>query len=203
MSSQELIERIRAGNTDAIVHVQHAVFPNLKQWLVKRRANTDFADEICWMAWEAFYTKCQQPDFTLSGNWIGYVFNIGTNIFNKQQERSVKLSNETDLNKDNSTDFWERLITGQPDEAFSETDLAYRTLLKETFNLCLNYLKEDCRLIFKLTYWENKNAEEIAQVLQITNANARQRKTRCLEAIRKQMNQSGIFDELSNDTSLF
>jgi RNA polymerase sigma factor (sigma-70 family) len=204
MNSQELIERIREGNVDAIIQVQKAVFPNLKQTLQKRRVNTDVADEVCWMAWEAFYNNCQKPDFSLSGNWIGYVYNIGLNIFNKKRERSIELKTETDLNKDDSANFWEQLITeDQPTENLTEIDIRNSTLRKKTFDTCLNYLKEDCRTIFKLAYWENKSSDDIALALQINSATARQRKARCLESIRKRMTEVGIFDELSNFEPLF
>jgi len=204
MNSQELIEKIRAGNVDAIIHVQKAVFPNLKQTLQKRKVNADTADEVCWLAWEAFYQNCQKPDFTLSGNWIGYVYNIGMNIFNKKRERSIELKTESDLNKEQSANFWDVLLSNTEDfENINDADLTAGVLRKKIFDACLNFLKEDCRIIFRMSYWENKSSDDIALILNTTNTNTRQRKARCLEAMRKKMTETGIFDELCNFEPLF
>lgn len=198
MDSHVLIEKIRAGEVDALVHIQIAVFPNLKLALIKRKADADTADEVCWLAWESFYNKCQQPDFNLTGNWIGYIYNTGLNIYYKMQERSAKLITETMLNVKQSVNFWEQLFSKQPDETLSNTDIEYLLLRKKIFALCLSELKTDCMQILKLAYWENKNPEQIAEVLKTSNANARQRKTRCLEALRKKMRDTGIFDQATN-----
>src|SRR5690606_5929943 len=102
----------------------------------------------------------------------GYLFKIAKHKW-LDYVRSMKYKNTTFINRD--------LEYNEPDADENEIQNRKIRLIMDS----INQLGERCQLLLKLFYFERKSFKEIAEIMAMDEASARNAKYRCQEQLKK------------------
>jgi len=178
MSDLNYISGLKEGNRDLVYQIYKNYLPNITSWILKNSGNEQDAYDIFQDALEVIVEKSFTTDWTLEMPFGAYLFRICRNKWiSKLREKNKE---EQVRNYE-----YERYTSEAYDKIFEseehELDEKIKIMLTETFDI----LSPLCQKLIPLT--ESKvSAKEIAETLEMTNANTvHRRKFACYKAWKK------------------
>lgn len=178
MSELHYINGLKEGNRDTVYQIYKKYLPNITSWMLKNSGNEQDAYDIFQDALEVIVEKSFSADWTLEMPFGAYLFRICRNkwistLREKNKEEQVRNYE------------YERYTSEAYDKIFESEQMAFDEKIKEMLSDTFDALSPLCQKLIPLT--ESKvSAKEIAETLQMTNANTvHRRKFACFKAWKK------------------
>jgi RNA polymerase sigma factor (sigma-70 family) len=176
-----VLEQMRLGDDRVVRSVYKSGYPSVHHYVTGNSGDSEEAAEIYQQAFIILLEKLQDPDFILNSAIGTYLFAVSRNLWMaslKERRRYVLGGGDgLDSMEADQDDF---------------TGLIEREREYDAMELSLDLLGEPCKTLLKAFYHEMKSMEEIAAMMNYTNAdNAKNQKYKCLVRLRK------IFDKQS------
>ncbi len=167
---------IKQNDTATLRELYKINFPTVKRYVLKNSGSEQQAKDVYQEAFLAMWRNVKNNRFSAeSENAInGYIFQIAKNKW-MDHLRSLRYKNTTFINREIE------YVESEIDE--NETQSRKIKLIMET----ISQLGERCQLILKLFYFERKPFKEIAEIMAMDEASARNAKYRCQEQLKKMM----------------
>ena len=165
---------IKQNDATTLKNLYKTNFAKVKRYVLKNSGDEQQAKDVYQEAFVAMWRNIKNDRFTAeSENAInGYIFQIAKYKW-LDHVRSVKYKNTTFINREIEYD--------EPDIEIGEATNKKIKILMD----CIGNLSERCQNLLKLFYFERKPYKEIAQILSMDEASARNAKYRCQEQLKK------------------
>ncbi|MCG2420272.1 sigma-70 family RNA polymerase sigma factor [Aequorivita sp. F47161] len=170
----KVISLIKQNDTAILKKLYVVNFPKVRRYILKNSGNEQQAKDVYQEAFIAMWRNIKNNRFSANKpNMInGYLFQIAKYKW-LDHLRSVKYKNTTFINREI-----------EYDEPNFEIDDHKNHKIKLIMD-CISNLGDRCQTLLKLFYFERRTYKEIAQILKIDEASARNAKYRCQEQLKK------------------
>ncbi|HMN32215.1 MAG TPA: sigma-70 family RNA polymerase sigma factor [Chitinophagaceae bacterium] len=170
-----LLRSLANGESKAFHFIYKTIYPSVEKMVFKMRGSTDDAFDIFQDAVTIVYQKAQKGDLVLSSKFSTFLIAVARRLWlNKISSQKIKMSV---LVENDGIDFIH--LTND-----IELHLEFETKV-DRLKSCLDQLGDPCKTLLNAFYFDNKNMNEIADLLGYTNAeNAKSQKYKCLNRIR-------------------
>ncbi|MEM0517617.1 MULTISPECIES: RNA polymerase sigma factor [Aequorivita] len=170
----EVVALIKNNDANTLKKLYVHNYPNVRRYVLKNSGNEHQAKDVYQEAFVAMWRNIKDDKFSAKNPKIinGYLFQIAKYKW-LDHVRSVKYKNTTFINREIES---------------VEPDLEIDTDKNEKINTimhCIGNLGDRCKDLLKLFYFERRTYKEIAQILKIDEASARNAKYRCQEQLKK------------------
>ena len=180
-SNNEILQGILERNDFIIKYTRELTFPMIKKYIVANSGKYEDAEDIFQDAYIIIYKQLKNDKLELTSGFENYFFGVSKNLWLKALSRK-KLSNMVNPNN-------YKELAGNLEEENNENE---KDILVQIHFI---KLQNFCQKILKL-YIEKQSFKDIAQILNISEANARKRKQRCQEALSENIKQDPKYEEL-------
>ena len=180
LDGEELLELLRSTDVKdqnrAFEYLYMNNYEVIKMLVLKNNGLLDDTKDVFQDTLIALHRNARNPEFELSCQMSTYLYSIARNIwFNK-----LKSSNQTDSLEDVQTEFIETTENRQ--------ELIERAENNKMLAKMIDQLKEDCRKVLKLFYFERFSMNGIADEMGYANQQvAKNKKSSCLKHLKKQV----------------
>lgn len=149
-------------------------FAKVKRYVLKNSGDEQQAKDVYQEAFVAMWRNIKNDRFSAESETAinGYLFQIAKYKW-LDQVRSVKYKNTTFINRD--------IEFEEPEIDIEESNNKKVKIIMD----CIGNLSERCQTLLRLFYFERKPYKEIAQILEMDEASARNAKYRCQEQLKK------------------
>lgn len=149
-------------------------FIKVKRYVIKNSGNEQQAKDVYQEAFLAMWRNVKNDKFTARSETAinGYIYKIAKNKW-MDHLRSSRYKNTTFINREIEYD----------DSEMHENEAQSRKI--RLIMTAVDKLGERCQLLLKLFYFEKKTFKEIAQIMNMDEASARNAKYRCQEQLKK------------------
>ncbi|MGB3344663.1 MAG: sigma-70 family RNA polymerase sigma factor [Aequorivita sp.] len=174
LSSKNLVVLIKNNDSDILKQLYGSNYIKVRRYVLRNNGDEQQAKDVYQEAFLAMWRNVRDDKFTedSKGNIGGYLFQIAKYKW-LDYLRSKEYKNTTFINRD--IEF---------EESQSDEDEAKRKKIKRIM-AAVNQLGEKCQTLLKLFYFERKSYKEIAQIVEMDEASARNAKYRCQEELKK------------------
>ena len=173
-SDQRIIERMHAGDEEALVAVYETNRKPITAFVTRNNGTTDDADDMLQEALVILWERVQSGKFELTAQLSTFLYATVRNLWYRRLAR-MKKEIPTELEPDQIEDGGLSALDELIDD---ETARLVRT--------ALNKLGEPCRTLLMLFYWEELSTEKIAQRMGFANADTvKAKKYQCKKALEK------------------
>ena len=174
INSSQIIELIKNNDERVLKLLYQSNFHKVEAFVLKNSGTKEHAKDVYQEAFVAMWRNIKDDKFSAESETAinGYLFQIAKYKW-LDHVRSVKYKNTTFINRDIEYD--------EPDIEIDEVTNKKIKLLMD----CVDNLSERCQTLLKLFYFERKPYKEIAQILSMDEASARNAKYRCQEQLKK------------------
>lgn len=163
----------RENNETVLRSVYLAVFPKVRNHVIKNSGNEDQAKDIFQEAFIICWKNIKAGKLTGDKNVEGYLFTISKNKWTDYLRSSVY--------KKTVVESGAIQLQTQNDESLDEVrEEKNRSALQKAIRL----LGEGCKDLLTQFYFERKSMDLIAKELQLGSASVRNKKYRCMEKLR-------------------
>lgn len=162
------------NNDQKVMHlIYQNTFPKFRSHVLKNSGNEAQAKDVFQEAFVSCWRNIKEGKLKQESNVEGYLITIAKNKW---------------IDYLRSSTFKKMVVT----ESFSHLSIvseeSEKALEKET-NIrvvrdAMDQLKESCKLLLRLFYFDRKSMEEISKVMNLAPASARNQKYRCMEKLR-------------------
>lgn len=175
-SQWHLISAIKNNNEVVLKTIYNDNYYHIERYVLTNSGNSDQAKDIYQEAFITLWENINLDKFTpTSDNALNYyLYNIAKNKW-LDYLKSSKFKKTTAL-----TDYKINTITHEDEVEIDPIKNKKINKIVENFNL----LKDPCKKILSVFYYENKSLKDIAEAFNITEASAKNKKYRCLERLR-------------------
>lgn len=174
-TNQELIQGFRQNNTAVLEEVYVRVFPKIKIHVLKNNGNEAAAKDIYQEAFIACWKNIKADKLAEDSNIEAYLYTIAKNKWTDYLRSS-------EYRKRKSEPVRTQVVSSDEDSAVDEgEEETKRTAMQRA----LAQLGLNCRTVLTLFYFERRSMNEIATVMNVAPASARNQKYRCMEQLRK------------------
>lgn len=165
---------IKQNDNATLSELYNANFGKVKRYVLRNSGDEQQAKDIYQEAFMAMWRNVKNDKFSAQNETAinGYLFKIAKYKW-LDYVRSVKYKNTTFINREIEYD--------EPEVDISEGNTHKMKFMME----CLGHLGDRCQTLLKLFYFERKPYKEIAQILEMDEASARNAKYRCQERLKK------------------
>ncbi len=165
---------IKKNDAATLKELYKTNFAKVKRYVLKNNGDEQQAKDVYQEAFLAMWRNIKDDKFSsVSETAInGYIFQIAKHKW-LDYVRSVKYKNTTFINREIEYD--------EPETDENEAQNRKIKLIMES----LSSLGERCQLLLKLFYFERKPFKEIAEIMAMDEASARNAKYRCQEQLKK------------------
>jgi len=155
ISDEELLRRLRGGETSAGETLAKRYYPSLMRYLVRVAGSNHLAEELHQQTWLSVLEHIDKFDATSSsGGFKAWVFRIATNKANDTwRSRGREKAAKAGL----------KLVT--EDEAPNASDRLHRSQQEERLKRAIEQLPENQRQVLLLRYYSEMKFVEIAEML--------------------------------------
>lgn len=165
---------IKQNDAATLKNLYKTNFAKVRRYVLKNSGDEQQAKDVYQEAFVAMWRNIKNDRFKAESETAinGYIYQIAKYKW-LDHVRSVKYKNTTFINRDIEYD---------------ERDIEFNELNNKRIKLimdCINNLSERCQTLLKLFYFERKPYKEIAQILAMDEASARNAKYRCQEQLKK------------------
>ncbi|MBK5212725.1 MAG: sigma-70 family RNA polymerase sigma factor [Flavobacteriaceae bacterium] len=149
-------------------------FAKVKRYVLKNSGDAQQAKDVYQEAFLAMWRNIKDDKFSAESETAinGYLFQIAKHKW-LDQVRSIRYKNTTFINREL-----------EYDESDTDENEAQNRKIKLIMD-SLNQLGERCQLLLKLFYFERKSFKEIAEIMEMDEASARNAKYRCQDQLKK------------------
>lgn len=173
-SDQRIVERIRAGDEEALVAVYEANRKPVTVFVTRNNGTADDAEDMLQEALVILWERVQAGTFELTAQLSTFLYATVRNLWYRKlarMKREIPAELEAERVEDESPSALDDLID-------DETTRIVRA--------ALNKLGEPCRTLLMLFYWEELSTELIAQRMGFANADTvKSKKYQCKKALEK------------------
>ena len=173
-SDQRIIERMHAGDEEALVAVYETNRKPITAFVTHNNGTTDDADDMLQEALVILWERVQSGKFELTAQLSTFLYATVRNLWYRKlarMKKEIPAELEPDQVEDQRASVLEELID---DEA------------AQLVRAALNKLGEPCRTLLLLFYWEELSTELIAQRMGFANADTvKAKKYQCKKALEK------------------
>lgn len=174
------LTELRKGNNTAIKEIYKSNFSYCTTFIVRNGGSQDDAREIYQRSMVIFLEKLQDEAFELTSNIKKYLSGICRNQWLKELKRRGKME-ELGTEQD-----------GPPAKSFGE-DSGVEEEAPTRLQLIFKYLNAgsaSCKQLLLLTFFNKLPDKEIAPVMNYSLEFVRNKRRRCINSIRKRINQT-------------
>lgn len=172
----ELVQKIREQDTRTLTAIYKEIYPMVEKYVLDNSGSSDDAKDVFQDAMFLLFRKVQDVNFQLTSKLSTFLYGIGRNLWLKKlTKKKIDLKDYTEENKFEEIEEEEHL------------KLERTKLMKQ----CIEQLGEPCKTIIVQFYFLKSSMQEIAEMLNYTNANnAKNQKYKCFKRLQKMMNKS-------------
>jgi RNA polymerase sigma factor (sigma-70 family) len=173
-----IIEKIRAGDNEAIKKLYLDGYHYCRSVILKGGGTDEEANEIFQQAMVILFEKCQDDNFEIKSRVMTYLYGITKNIWRNRLrvKKKMRITSMMEINSEPSFDPW--------DEA---DDLQFQNSRYVGLYNAMSMASEECRQLLKLTFYEKLNDRQIAPTMGYTEQFVRNKRRRCIQALRNKM----------------
>ena len=174
LSDENLVNLIKNNDGATLKQLYGCNYAKVRRYVLKNSGDEQQAKDVYQEAFVAMWRNVKEGKFTedSSSNIGGYLFQIAKYKW-LDHLRSAQYKNTTFINRD--IEFVESL---------TEEDEARNKKINRIME-AVDQLGEKCQILLKLFYFEKKSFREIAEIVEMDEASARNAKYRCQEQLRK------------------
>ena len=174
MPLDRIVVLIKQNDATTLKELYKTNFAKIKHYVIKNSGDEQQAKDVYQEAFLAMWRNIKDDKFSSESETAinGYLFQIAKHKW-LDQIRSVRYKNTTFINRE--------IEYGEPETDENEAQQRKIKRIMES----LNNLSERCQLLLKLFYFERKPFKEIAEIMEMDEASARNAKYRCQEQLRK------------------
>ncbi len=167
------LDAIKANDEKALQHLYAANYPAVERYVVQNSGSSDDAKDIFQEAFVAMWRNIHLGKFvpTGEGSLNAYLFQIARYKW-MDHLRSTLVKKTTTLEEKH-----EHTMTF---EEVNDKDIEKLNIIKEKFK----QLGKNCRELLILFYYRKQSLKDIAELLEWTEATAKNNKYRCMERLR-------------------
>ena len=170
----EIIQKIREQDTKTLTAIYREIYPMMEKYVLDNSGSRDDARDIFQDAMFLLIKKVQNVNFELTSKLSTFLFGIGKNLWLKKLTK-----NKVDLNA-YADDLKLNAVSEEEHTKLDRTKVMYD---------CIEKLGEPCKTIIVQFYFLKTSMQEIAEMLNYTNANnAKNQKYKCFMRLKKLMN---------------
>lgn len=173
-SDQKIIERIRNGDDQALVHLYHSNIAMVRKYVADNSGFEEDAQDMLQDALIVLWEKVAHGDFDLTSKISTYIYSVVRNKW-------LREINKRRLGKISSLENYE--------VAEERLDALKTIVQKEEYKVvlqCIDAMGDTCRKVLIMFYLEEKGMEEIARTLRFSNTDvAKAKKWQCKKELEK------------------
>ncbi|WP_318309225.1 RNA polymerase sigma factor [Flagellimonas crocea] len=171
--TDRILEGFRRNEQIILEGVYRNVFPKVRNYVLNNSGDGAKAKDVFQEAFIACWQNVKDDKFDGTGSLEAYLFTIAKNKWTDYL-RSTQYKKTVHQDVVHLTD-------EEEDEHRTDQDIIKeQDILKQA----LGKLGESCKKLLTLFYFERKNMEDIADIIGIKAASARNKKYRCMEQLR-------------------
>ncbi|MCB0581439.1 MAG: sigma-70 family RNA polymerase sigma factor [Phaeodactylibacter sp.] len=188
---QHYLDGLCSGDSKAIREIYRTFGEQAKRYVLANSGNLQDAEDIFNKVLVIVYRNACREDFTLTGAFGGYLMRI------------LRRKWIDELNRRKRSGVTYEMPEGYEYEATDEgpdklDEWALEDKKREIFLRCFGQLSENCRNVLQ-TSWEEGDMKKAAELLNMTYAYIRKRKSECMAKLRELARQDPDYDDLLND----
>lgn len=174
-AQNQLLDQIRNGDRDAIKSLYQDAFHYCASFVLKNKGSMEDAKELFQESLLVLMRKCQSPDFEIKHSVKAFMYTVIKNLWLKQLNQRHKGGLE--------------LTIDAPDnhlELVATDELEEKNILEQRHQQLyagMQQLKEDCRQLIKMTFFQKLSDKEIAPMLDYSLEFVRQKRRRCIKSL--------------------
>lgn len=161
------LDAIRDGNQELLKELYRTYLPKIERYILNNNGNQADAEDILGDALEAILRKFNHGDLVLTCSFYTFLFEICKRQWLKRIRRNKHSQNVTNIDVEIFKE------VNDIEEFIEETER------KKLLRACFGKLGELCQQILSLSWFEDKSTLELAEILNLSHGNFRQRKHRC------------------------
>lgn len=173
MSDSQIIQAIKAGDQEGIKQLYHQYFKMIADLIQKNNGSREDAEDIFQETLITLITKIRATDFQLTARLSSFLYAVSKNMW------LYKLRGEKRFHFVDTEIAQERI-----DDALAtdlETYEEKHILIAQLFD----HISQECQKILKTFYFEKKALKDIGTEMNYTEGSIRVKKSRCMESLRK------------------
>ena len=186
MDETDLVKGLRKGEVKAFEEVYRLYFKMVSAFIQNNSGTDDDAKDVFQEMLFVLVKKLRQSDFELTAKLGTYIYAVIRHMWLKKLRKNSAFQ---------ITD------TEEVPMAITDNEIEIKQTYEQKHELMakvLHGLKEDCKKIILLSFYEKKKHVEIAEIMSITAAFVRVKLHRCMEGFRKQVRNHPDFKDLNN-----
>ena len=172
-NTDQLTTAFKKNDQKVMQQVYQHIFPRFLVHALKNSGNEAQAKDVFQEAFISWWRNIKEGKLKENSNVEAYLFAIAKNKW-------IDFLRSSNFKKTVAMDSFSHL-TVVPEE--QEKDLEKEMNLRVVRN-ALGQLKDTCRSLLQLFYFERKSMDEISKVMNLAPASARNQKYRCMEKLR-------------------
>lgn len=172
-TKNQLTAAFRNNDQKVMQQVYQNTFPKFRNHVLKNSGNEVQAKDIFQEAFITCWRNIKEGKLTANSNVEGYLFTIAKNKW-------IDFLRSPNFRKTISTDTFSHLaLVSEEKEETGEKEANLRIIRD-----AIDQLKDSCKALLELFYFERKSMEEISKITNLAPASARNQKYRCMEKLR-------------------
>ncbi|HEY1045703.1 MAG TPA: RNA polymerase sigma factor [Bacteroidia bacterium] len=170
LNDEQLVLAVRRGDRQALLQLYSDNYVTIKNYIIKNSGRPEDADDILQDACVAVWEKIVNNELELKAKLSTFVFAICRNLWLKKLNRQGKQVNLDDTHTENLAD--------TPDR-FNKQDLDLVVKM-------MDKMGEKCRQILNYFYFEGRDMNDIAELMDYSNADtAKAKKHQCFKQLQE------------------
>ncbi|MEL6922858.1 MAG: sigma-70 family RNA polymerase sigma factor, partial [Bacteroidota bacterium] len=170
-----LLLRIRRGESKAVKELYEQTFDSSARVVLRDGGSFQDAEEVFQEAVFSLMIKLERPEFRVRSSLKSYLSQSCFNIWVKTK-RAQRLLQDLEITPLN------QLVSEDNVDALTEKEQRFLQM-----EACLDKASAACQRLLRLTFFEKKSDEEIAPILNYSKQFVKNKRRRCMEALRKCM----------------
>lgn len=175
----EIIDGLRNGKSFAFDWVYQHCFTKATAYIVQHRGSSQDAEDFFQEALFVLVEKLRSPHFKLTSSISTFLYAVVRNLWLYHQRSAGRIiSTEAEqmlrLAETAGEDFWYLLELAQEQENQSQRVTS-----------AMNQLSGECHQLLLLSFYDNKNDDEIAQIMTYSRSFIKVKRFRCLSKLKE------------------
>ena len=175
----DIIKGLRNGESFAFDWIYQHCFTKATAYIAQHRGSTQDAEDFFQEALFVLVEKLRNPHFKLTSSCATFLYAVVRNLWLYHQRNAGRMiSTEAEqllrLAETTGEDFWHLLEAAQEQENQAQQVMS-----------AMNQLSEECHQLLLLSFYDNKNDDEIAQIMAYSRNFIKVKRFRCLSKLKE------------------
>lgn len=172
-NADQLITAFKNNDQKVMQMVYQSTFPKFRNHVLKNSGNEAQAKDVFQDAFISLWRNIKEGKLESKSNVQAYLFTIAKNKW-------IDYLRSSNFKKTVSTEsFLQLTVVADDHDTFDSKDVQIK-VVRNAFT----QLKEGCKSILQLFYFERRSMDEISKMMNLAPASARNQKYRCMEKLR-------------------